>query len=75
MTIIPHVIKPLNYDSFKGLVPLTPILSYTNVLVVNASLPIKSVADLVAYAKANPHKLMYGSAGMGAPNRLRWASA
>ena len=70
MTISPHVIKPLNYDSFKDLVPLAPILSYTNVLVVNASLPIKSVADLVAYAKANPHKLMYGSAGMGASNHL-----
>ena len=70
MTISPHVIKPLNYDSFKDLVPLAPILSYTNVLVVNASLPIKNVADLTAYAKANPHKLMYGSAGMGASNHL-----
>ena len=70
MTISPHVIKPLNYDTFKDLVPLAPILSYTNVLVVNASLPIKNVADLTAYAKANPYKLMYGSAGMGASNHL-----
>lgn len=70
LTISPHVIKPLNYDTFKDLLPMAPILTYTNVLVVNASLPIKSVAELTAYAKANPHKLMYGSAGMGSSNHL-----
>jgi tripartite-type tricarboxylate transporter receptor subunit TctC len=45
-------------------------LSYANVLVVNKDQPFKTVPELVAYAKANPGKVAYGSAGMGASNHL-----
>jgi tripartite-type tricarboxylate transporter receptor subunit TctC len=43
---------------------------YVNVLVVNPKLPIDSVADLVSYAKANPDKVTFGSAGNGSSNHL-----
>ena len=70
MTITPHVIKSMPFDPLKDLVPIAPILSYANVLVVNNDQPFKTVPELVAYAKANPGKVAYGSAGMGASNHL-----
>ncbi len=45
-------------------------MRYVNVLVVNPRLPINSVADLVAYAKANPGEVTFGSAGNGSSNHL-----
>jgi len=70
MTISPHVLKAMAFDPLKDLMPLAPILSYANVLVINQNQPFKTVPELVAYAKANPGKLAYGSAGMGASNHL-----
>ncbi|OYU29850.1 MAG: ABC transporter substrate-binding protein [Comamonadaceae bacterium PBBC2] len=70
MTISPHVLKAMAFDPLKDLAPLAPILSYANVLVINQNQPFKTVPELVAYAKANPGKLAYGSAGMGASNHL-----
>jgi tripartite-type tricarboxylate transporter receptor subunit TctC len=49
---------------------VTPIVSYVNVLVVNADVPVKSVAELVAYAKANPNKVTFASGGTGTSNHL-----
>lgn len=70
MTITPHVLKAMTFDPLKDLTPLAPILSYANVLVVNLNQPFKTVPELVAFAKANPGQLAYGSAGMGASNHL-----
>jgi tripartite-type tricarboxylate transporter receptor subunit TctC len=70
MTISPHVLKAMAFDPLKDLAPLAPILSYANVLVINQNQPFKTLPELVAYAKANPGKLAYGSAGMGASNHL-----
>lgn len=70
MTISPHVLKAMAFDPLKDLVPLAPILSYANVLVINQNQPFKTLTELVAFAKANPGKLAYGSAGMGASNHL-----
>lgn len=70
MTITPYVLKNLTFNPSKDLVPIAPILSYTNILVINKDLPIKKISDLIAYAKANPGKVTYGSAGMGASNHL-----
>ncbi len=49
---------------------MAPVLSYYNVLVVNNNEPYKTTAELVAYAKAHPQKLNYGSAGVGGSNHL-----
>ena len=70
ITISPNVMSKMPFDPAKDLTPVAPILSYYNLLVVNNSEPYKSVQELVAYAKANPGKLAYGSAGVGASNHL-----
>ncbi|WP_284616386.1 Bug family tripartite tricarboxylate transporter substrate binding protein [Aquabacterium humicola] len=70
LTISPHVLKPTNIDTTKDLAPVSPVLSYANALVVNKDLPVKSLQELIAHAKAHPGTLAYGSAGMGASNHL-----
>ena len=54
MAINPAVYAKLPYDSLRDFVAISELGSYPLILIVNASSPIKSVADLVAYAKANP---------------------
>ena len=70
LTISPHVLKSMPFDPVKDLTPLSPVLTYANALVINKDLPIKNLQELIAYAKANPGKVSYGSAGMGASNHL-----
>lgn len=53
------------YDMVKDFVPVTHVASTPNLLVVNNSLPVKTAAELVAYLKANPGKLSFGSPGIG----------
>ncbi|HYU70645.1 MAG TPA: tripartite tricarboxylate transporter substrate binding protein [Burkholderiales bacterium] len=53
----------LPYDTFKDLAPITLVGTAQNVLVVHPSLPAKSVAELIAYAKANPTKISAGTLG------------
>jgi tripartite-type tricarboxylate transporter receptor subunit TctC len=70
LTISPHVLKSMTLDPAKDLAPVSPVLSYANTLVINKDLPIKSLKDLIAHAKAHPGTVAYGSAGMGASNHL-----
>jgi tripartite-type tricarboxylate transporter receptor subunit TctC len=66
-----HAINPhlygarLPHDTSRDFTPLTLGNRYVNVLVVNPKLGINTVAELIAYAKANPGKLTYGSSGIG----------
>ena len=53
------------YDMVKDFVPVTHVASTPNLLVVNNDLPVKTVAELVTYLKANPNKLSFGSPGIG----------
>ncbi len=53
------------YDMVKDFVPVAHVASAPNLLVVNNDLPVKSVAELIAYMKANPNKLSFGSPGIG----------
>ncbi len=65
----PAVNRKLPYDQLHDLAPITLVASAPNVLVVGPALPIKSVADLIKAAKANPGKLTYGSSGnLGSPH-------
>ena len=69
--INPHLYGPrLQYDSLKDFTPLTLAVKYVNILVVHPSVPANNVAELVAYAKAHPGKVTFGSAGNGSSNHL-----
>jgi tripartite-type tricarboxylate transporter receptor subunit TctC len=60
----------LPYDPLRDFVAVTPLTRGPGILVVNNALPVKSVKDLIAYARAKPGELRYGSAGNGAPSHL-----
>jgi tripartite-type tricarboxylate transporter receptor subunit TctC len=62
--------KNLGYDPEKDFEPITVIGTQTNVLYTHPSLPATSLAELIAYAKANPGKLSFGSGGNGTPAHL-----
>jgi tripartite-type tricarboxylate transporter receptor subunit TctC len=62
--------KKLPYDPTRDFAPIALIGKIPFVLVVNPSLPVHSVADLIAYGKANPGKLSYASGGPGSPHHL-----
>jgi tripartite-type tricarboxylate transporter receptor subunit TctC len=76
ITALPSIVTaPLTnpnvrYDPLKDLTHIAMIGSFPNALVVRTDSPLHSVADLVAYAKANPGKLFYGSAGPGSAGHL-----
>lgn len=69
LAIAQHLMK-MPYDPVKDLAPLTMGVNFPNVLVVNAQLKIKTFAELVAYARANPGKLDYASTGAGSASHL-----
>jgi tripartite-type tricarboxylate transporter receptor subunit TctC len=60
----------LGYNIERDFVPVAIVAILPNVVVVNPKLPVKSVKELVAYAKANPDKLNFGSAGNGTSHHL-----
>jgi len=62
--ITPHLQK-VNYDPFKDFAPISNVASNSSVLTVNTSVPVKNLRDFIEYAKANPGKITYGSAGNG----------
>ncbi len=64
------LLQKLPYDVQKDLAPVIITSSQPNVLAVNATLPVNSLAELVAYAKANPGKLSYASVGNGSSSHL-----
>jgi tripartite-type tricarboxylate transporter receptor subunit TctC len=63
--INPALFKKLNYDVARDFAPITLIATTPNVLAVNNSVPANNVRELIAYAKANPGKLAFASAGTG----------
>lgn len=60
-----YLYPKLNYDPAKDLSPITMVALVPNLLIVNKQVPANNVAELIAYAKANPGKLTYGSSGIG----------
>ena len=66
----PVVYKKLPYDAIKDFQGVTLTTTVPQVVVVNPNLPVKSIPELIAYAKANPGKVSFGSAGQGASNHL-----
>jgi tripartite-type tricarboxylate transporter receptor subunit TctC len=66
----PSLYAKMPYDAIKDFAPITLVAITPNVLVVNPSLPVNSVRELVAYAKANPGKLAFGSGSNGSAGHL-----
>ena len=60
-----HLMKNLPYDPIKDFTPIAAAVEPVTCLVVNGALPVNSVEELVAYAKARPGELAYGSSGVG----------
>ncbi len=69
LVVIPQARK-VAWDPFKDLVPVAHLSDYMLPIVVNPSLPVNSIQELQAYAKANPGKLNCGSAGLGTLTHL-----
>ncbi len=70
LTFSPSLYKKLKYDPIKDLAPISLVAESHFVLLVNASLPVKNLKELVEYAKANPGKLNFGSGGIGSGTHL-----
>jgi tripartite-type tricarboxylate transporter receptor subunit TctC len=66
----PSLFKELPYDPTKAFAPITPFAVFPNVLVVGADVPVKTLADLIAMARAQPNTLTFASAGIGSTNHL-----
>ncbi len=64
--IQPHLRK-LSWDPLKDFIPITVVASYPLLIAVHPSVPARDLKELIAYAKANPGKLTYGSSGPGGP--------
>jgi tripartite-type tricarboxylate transporter receptor subunit TctC len=69
-TISPAMYKQLPFDPIQDFAPVTQVSAFPNILVVPASSPIRSVAEFIAYVKARPGQLNYGSSGIGTGTHL-----
>ncbi|MSQ63202.1 MAG: tripartite tricarboxylate transporter substrate binding protein [Betaproteobacteria bacterium] len=69
--INPHIYgTKLPHDTVRDFTHITLAVSYVNVLVVNPEVPVRTVVELIDYAKSNPGKVTFGSAGNGSSNHL-----
>jgi len=65
VAVHPNTLKNPGYDVCSDLIPVTQLAAGPYTLIVNPGLPVKSMKELVAYGKANPGKLFYGTSGTG----------
>jgi tripartite-type tricarboxylate transporter receptor subunit TctC len=70
ITINPHIQRNVAYSVLRDFVPVAQVTTSPAVLIANKEFPAKSVADLIALARAKPGKISYGSAGIGSFNFL-----
>ena len=66
----PYLVKNMPYDPLKDFVPVAFVLDAEGLLAVNPNMPVKNVSELIAYLKANPGKVSYGSGGIGTASHL-----
>ena len=69
-SIAPHIYKRLGYDVNKDFTPISLFVITQNLLAVNPALPVKTVRELIDYAKARPGKINMASAGAGSTSHL-----
>jgi len=65
-----HLYKKLPYDALKDFIGITPVARLVGVLVVHPSMPVRSIKELIALAKARPGEISYATAGVGAFQHL-----
>lgn len=70
VAINPYVYRSIGFDPVKDLTPLTCAVNGVVCIVIHPSLPVNSLAELVAYGKANRGALSYGTAGVGSPQHV-----
>jgi tripartite-type tricarboxylate transporter receptor subunit TctC len=73
LTINPSIHTKLPYDTVHDFAPVSLVVTLPNVLVIHPSLPVKSVKELIAFARARPGRLNYASAGVGSSLHLSMA--
>jgi tripartite-type tricarboxylate transporter receptor subunit TctC len=69
LAIVPHI-RQVSFDVFKDLAPVTMHADSMMLIAVHPSLPVNSLPELVAYAKANPGKVSWGTAGVGSTGHI-----
>jgi len=69
-TMAPGIYKSLPYDFEKDFAPITVVASVPNIVIVHPTVPAKTVGELLAYIRANPGKVNYGSAGIGSTEHM-----
>ncbi len=72
LTIAPHL-SNVGYDPLRAFAPIASAGESYSIVAVNPSLPLRNLAELIAYGRANPGKLNYASAGIGSAGHLRGA--
>jgi tripartite-type tricarboxylate transporter receptor subunit TctC len=70
LSINPAVYRNLDYDPAKVFTPVALVGTTSNLVVINPALPVKSIAELITYGKANPGKLAYSTPGVGTPPHM-----
>jgi tripartite-type tricarboxylate transporter receptor subunit TctC len=70
MVVNPHLYKSVGYDTLKSFEYVALVADLPLLLVANPSVPVKTVPELIAYAKANPEKLTHSSSGIGTLSHL-----
>jgi len=70
LVIAPHMGVPMSYDPLKDFAPISLLTRNTVILVVHPSVPVNSLQDYIALARAKPGQLFYASSGVGGPNHL-----
>jgi tripartite-type tricarboxylate transporter receptor subunit TctC len=70
LTIAPALQSKLPYDSARDFAPISQVLVMSSIVAVNNELPVKSLQELVAFAKAQPGKLSYATPGVGTPQHI-----
>jgi len=71
--IAPAYYKKVNYDTQKDFTPISLVAQQPLLIVANAALPVRNVKELIAFAKARPEKVNYGTVGLGSSNHLTGA--
>jgi len=70
LAINPHILRNVPYDALKDLAPVTQVLVAPNIMVAHSSLPIRTVKDLVAFARPRPGQLNFAAGGAGSSQHL-----